>query len=172
MKVKATLVSAVFAMCFLAQSNAQQTARVVRVKDGDTYVFKTGNRSFTVRLNKIDAPELKQNGGYGAYQFVSSLIIGKIVVYDSTGKDLYGRVLVSARLNGLRLDSIIIRNGWAWHYVNYDKETMLDTMMQQAISDKLGVWACGTLKVCPPSLWRGYNSRNKVKYCKGCNRIY
>jgi len=172
MKIKAAFISAAFAMCFLAQSNAQQTARVVRVKDGDTYVFKTDNRSFTVRLNKIDAPELKQNGGYGSYQFVSSLIIGKVVTYDSTGKDLYGRVLVSAKLNGLRLDSIIIRNGWAWHYVYYDRETMLDTLMQQAISDKLGLWACGVSKVCPPSLWRGYNSRNRAKYCKGCNRIY
>jgi len=172
MKLKVSLLSLAFVMCFLTQNKAQQTARVVRVKDGDTYVFKTGERSFTVRLNKIDAPELKQNGGYGAYQFVSSLIIGKIVEYDSTGKDKYGRVLVSAKLNGLRLDSIIIRNGWAWHYVYYDRETLLDTLMQEAISDKLGLWACGVSKVCPPSLWRGYNSRNRAKYCKGCKSIY
>ena len=172
MKLRISILSIAFVMCFLTQNKAQQAARVVRVKDGDTYVFKTDSRSFTVRLNKIDAPELKQNGGYGAFKFVSSLINGKIVEYDSTGKDIYGRVLVSAKLNGLRLDSIIIRNGWAWHYVFYDKELLLDTMMQEAISDHLGFWACGVSKVCPPSLWRGYNSRNRAKYCKGCKSIF
>lgn len=101
----------VFGTCFLTENKAQQTAQVVRVKDGDTYIFKNSIRPFTVRLTKIDAQEVKQNGGYGAYKFVSSLISGKRVVYDSTGKDKYGRVLVTVRLNGMRLDSFIIRNG-------------------------------------------------------------
>ena len=172
MKVKVILFSFAFVMCFLTQNKAQQTARVVRVKDGDTYVLQTGSRSFTVRLKKIDAPEIKQNGGHGAYKFVSSLINGKIVEYDSTGKDKYGRVLVSAKLNGLRLDSLIIINGWARHFVNYDNEPMLDISMQEAISGKSGLWKCGTNNVCPPWLWRGYNSRNRAKYCKGCKSIY
>ena len=172
MKVKVILFSFAFVICFLTQNKAQQTARVVRVKDGDTYVLQTSSRLFTVRLKNIDAPEIKQNGGYGAYQFISSLINGKIVEYDSTGKDKYGRVLVSAKLNGLRLDSLIIINGWAWHYVNYDNEPMLDFIMQEAIRDRLGLWKCGVDKVCPPWLWRGYKSRNRAKYCKGCKSIY
>jgi len=172
MKLKVTLFSFAFVMCFLTQNKAQQTARVVRVKDGDTYVLQIGVRSVTVRLKKIDAPEIKQNGGHGAYQFVSSLINGKIVEYDSTGKDKYGRVLVSAKLNGLRLDSLIIINGWAWHYVNYDNEPMLDIIMQEAIRDRLGLWKYVIDKVCPPWLWRGYNTRNRAKYCKGCKSIY
>lgn len=158
-------------MCFGVKLQAQNTARVIRVKDGDTYVLQTENRQITVRLNKIDAPELKQNGGVSAAKFVSSLILGKNIVYDSTGKDKYGRVLANATINGLRLDSIIIRNGWAWHYVNYDKETMLDNAMQEAITEHLGIWKCGTLKVCPAWLWRSYNDKNKEKYCKGCKTI-
>ena len=172
MKLKVALFSFAFIMCFLTQNKAQQTARVVRVKDGDTYVFQNGGRLFTVRLTKIDAPEIKQNGGHGAYQFVSSLINGKIVEYDSTGKDKYGRVLVSAKLNGKRLDSFIIRNGWAWHYLEYDNEPMLTISTQEAIRDRLGLWKCGVDKVCPPWLWRGYNSRNRLRYCKGCKSIF
>lgn len=172
MKVKVTLFLFAFVMCFLTQNKAQPTARVVRVKDGDTYVLQTGSRLFTVRLKKIDAPEIKQNGGYGAYQFLRSLINGKIVEYDSTGKDKYGRVLVSAKLNKLRLDSLIIINGWAWHYVNFDNEPMLDIIMQEAIRDRIGLWKCGVDKVCPPWLWRGYNNLNRAKYCKGCKSIY
>jgi endonuclease YncB( thermonuclease family) len=36
--------------------------------------------------------------------------------YDSTGKDLYGRVLADIWINNQRLDSTLISNGWAWHY--------------------------------------------------------
>jgi endonuclease YncB( thermonuclease family) len=39
-----------------------------------------------------------------------------MVSYDSTGKDLYGRVLADIWLNNQRLDSTLISNGWAWHY--------------------------------------------------------
>lgn len=150
------------------QGIAQRTAKVIKVKDADTYVFEVGARILTVRLNKIDAPELKQKSGFEAYQFVSSLIIGKTVTYDSTGKDKYGRVLAGAKLNGMRLDSIIISNGWAWHYIAYDKEELLDELMQEAIRNKLGLWKCGMKNVCPPWLWRGYNEKSRARYCKGC----
>ena len=52
MKQKVALFSFAFMMCFLTQNKAQQTARVVRVKDGDTYVFQNGGRLFTVRLTR------------------------------------------------------------------------------------------------------------------------
>ena len=148
---------------------AQSTARVVRVKDGDTYVLVDGSNTFTARLLKIDAPEMKQKSGIEAYRFVNGTIAGKMVGYTGTAKDRYGRTLVSITINGLRLDSLIIRNGWAWHYLNYDNETMLDYAMQQAISDSLGLWSCGNANVCPPWLYRGYNAKNKIRYCKGCS---
>ena len=148
---------------------AQSTARVVRMKDGDTYVLADGNNTFTARLLKIDAPELKQKSGMEAYRFVNGTIAGKMVGYTGTAKDRYGRTLVSITINGLRLDSLIIRNGWAWHYVNYDNETMLDNAMQEAIGDSLGLWSCGNANVCPPWLYRGYNAKNKIRYCKGCS---
>ncbi|WP_206106590.1 thermonuclease family protein [Ilyomonas limi] len=147
---------------------AQSTARVVRVKDGDTYVFRSGARVFTVRLTKVDAPEMKQAFGFTAYQCVNQLLTGKAVEYDSVGKDLYGRVLVSVKLDGKRLDSLLIRNGWAWHYIAYDTETMLDNLMNEAIMTHSGLWACGVNHVCPPWLYRSYNERNRAKYCKGC----
>ena len=148
---------------------AQSTARVVRVKDADTYVLADGNNTFTARLLKIDAPELKQKSGMEAYRFVNGTIAGKMVGYTGTAKDRYGRTLVSITINGLRLDSLIIRNGWAWHYVNYDNETMLDNAMQEAIGDSLGLWSCGSSSVCPPWLYRAYNAKNKIRYCKGCS---
>lgn len=164
------LFTTVLLLTSYTKTMSQQTARVMRVKDADTYVVVTGTRMFTARLTKVDAPELKQHFGFAAYQYVNQLLTGKEIEYDSVGKDLYERVLVSVKLAGKRLDSILIQNGWAWHYLNYDHEPLLDSLMKQAISDHAGLWACGADKACPPWLWRGYNERNRAKYCKGCTK--
>jgi len=147
---------------------AKETARVVRVKDGDTYVFRKGNTDFTVRLKNIDAPELKQPFGYLSFVYTSKLISGKMVSYDSTGKDLYGRVLADVWLNNQRLDSTLISKGWAWHYQQYSNDTLLKSLMVSAINANKGLWKCGMNGVCPPSFWRTYNFKNKSKYCKSC----
>jgi micrococcal nuclease len=101
---------------FTLKVDANDSARVVRVKDGDTYVFRKGKTDFTVRLKNVDAPELKQPYGYLSFVNTSKLLSGRMVSYDSTGKDLYGRILADIWVNNQRLDSTLIRNGWAWHY--------------------------------------------------------
>ena len=149
-------------------ASAKDSARVVRVKDGDTYVFRKGNTDFTVRLKNVDAPELKQPFGYLSFVYTSKLISGKMVSYDSTGKDLFGRVLADVWINNQRLDSILISNGWAWHYQQFSKDTLLKALMVSAINTNKGLWKCGMIGVCPPSFWRTYNLKNKSKYCKSC----
>jgi micrococcal nuclease len=149
-------------------ASAKDSARVVRVKDGDTYVFRKGNTDFTIRLKNIDAPELKQPFGYLSFVYTSKLISGKTVSFDSTGKDLYGRVLADIWLNNQRLDSTLISNGWAWHYQTYSSDTLLKSLMVSAINTNKGLWKCGMNGVCPPSFWRTYNLKNKSKYCKSC----
>jgi endonuclease YncB( thermonuclease family) len=148
--------------------SANDTARVVRVKDGDTYVLRKSNRDFTVRLKNVDAPELKQPYGYLSFVNTSKLLSGRIVSYDSTGKDLYGRVLADIWVNNKRLDSTLIRNGWAWHYQTYSKDSLLKSMMVLAINEKIGLWKCGMDGVCPPSFWRSYNLKDRSKYCNTC----
>lgn len=147
---------------------AKETARVIRVKDGDTYVFKDNTKEFTVRLKNVDAPESKQQFGFLSGIYVSQLILGKVVQYESTGTDIYKRVLADVWIDNKRLDSILIRNGWAWQYVQYSNDILLKQCMQLAIDEKKGIWKCGTMAVCPPSLWRKYSIKEKNKYCSGC----
>ena len=149
-------------------ASANDSARVVRVKDGDTYVFRKGNTDFTVRLKNVDSPELKQPFGYLSFVLTSKLISGKMVSYDSTGKDLYGRVLADIWIDNKRLDSTLIRNGWAWHYQAYSNDTLLKSMMVLAINEKIGLWKCGMNGVCPPTFWRSYNLKNRNKFCSTC----
>ncbi len=147
---------------------ANDSARVVRIIDGDTYVLRKENKDFTVRLKNVDAPESKQAFGFLSGIYVSQLILGKVVLYDSIGNDLYGRVLADIWLNNQRLDSTLIRNGLAWNYQQYSNDTLLKSMMVLAINEKKGLWKCGMVGVCPPNLWRSYTARKRSKYCNGC----
>lgn len=162
------ITSLILLLVIASNASAKDSARVVRVKDGDTYVLRKGNTDFTVRLKNVDSPELKQPYGYLSFVNTSKLILGKIVSYDSTGKDLYGRVLADVWINNQRLDSTLISNGWAWHYQTYSNDTLLKSLMVLAINEKIGLWKCGMIGVCPPSFWRSYNLKNKSKYCKSC----
>ena len=118
----------IISLAFCLKLSANDSARVVRVKDGDTYVLRKGNTDFTVRLKNVDAPELKQPYGYLSFVNTSKLLFGRMVSYDSTGKDLYGRVLADIWINNQRLDSTLIRNGWAWHYQTNSKDSLLKSM--------------------------------------------
>ena len=156
------------AMFFSLKTTASDSARVVRVKDGDTYVLRKGNTDFTVRLKNVDAPESKQAFGFLSGIYVSQLILGKVIRYDNTGMDIYKRVLADVWVNNQRLDSILISNGWAWHYQQYSNDTFLKSLMVLVINEKKGLWKCGMIGVCPPSFYRSYNSKNRSKFCNGC----
>ena len=133
----------IISLAFCLKLSANDSARVVRVKDGDTYVLRKGNTDFTVRLKNVDAPELKQPYGYLSFVNTSKLLSGRMVSYDSTGKDLYGRVLADIWINNQRLDSTLISNGWAWHYQQYSSDTLLNSIMKLAINENRGLWKCG-----------------------------
>ena len=146
----------------------QKEVRVKRVIDGDTFVAEWQGKSYHCRIANIDAPELKQFYGAEAYRYLNDLIIGKKLELDSLRKDMYGRIIISAKLNNKRLDSLIVREGWAWFYVNYSTDAKIKNCMDLAVAESKGLWMCGANKVCPPWLFRKYNYRNRMKYCKGC----
>ena len=169
MKQKSIFLTLGFFLCFWVQIEAQTNAIVIRVVDGDTYQMLKGKQIFTVRLLNVDAPETKQSFGEAAKDSVSKLILGKTVLVDSLKLDRYNIVLASVTINGKSLDSILVSNGWAWHYVEYSNKAELATMQEMAINKHLGLWKCGANKVCPPSVFRSLNAKNRAKYCNACS---
>ncbi len=147
----------------------QVQARVMQVKDGDTYILKVGDSLHTVRLLNVDAPELNQSWGLQSQEKVRTLILGKYVSYEYLKKDLYNRELGHIKVGKKSLDSILIKNGWAWHYINYDRNKKLELLMKKASDKKLGLWECGKENICPPWLFRTYNAKYRNRYCRGCN---
>ena len=159
-----------FLSALMLSAMANQTAKVVRVWDGDSFNLLVKGEVISTRLANVDAPEMNQLWGKESQREVSKLILGKDVEFENLGLDKYKRTLVMIYLKGERLDSLLIANGLAWHYVNFSKDEMLAKCQTIAVDKKLGLWECGAKGVCPPWLFRQYNYRNKLKYCKGCSK--
>lgn len=169
MKAIKLLILLPFLMLQIASAFAQNSATVIRVVDGDTYQLLKGKRVFTARLLNVDAPETKQSFGEAAKDSVSKLILGKTVQFDSVKLDRYDRVLGNISIKGMALDSLLIANGWAWFYAEYSNKVELEKLQNEAVNKRLGLWKCGFNRVCPPSVYRKLNAKNRAKYCNGCN---
>ena len=148
---------------------AQISGKVVEVRDGDSFYIVWNGKKHLCRLAHVDAPELKQSFGIASRDSVRKVILGKTVMIDSLGEDLYRRVIINLKVNGISLDSLMIRKGWAWNYLAYSKSKNLALVMNDAVEEKTGIWKCGTNGVCPPWLFRKYDYKNKLRYCISCN---
>lgn len=116
--------------------------KVVKIKDGDTLGLLTGdNQQITVRLAEIDCPEKSQAFGQAAKKFTSDLCFGKEVKLIGNEHDRYGRTVAQVVLiDGTNVNYALVKNGYAWQYKAYSKNTELATLEQQAREDKLGLW--------------------------------
>ena len=129
----------------------EETGRVVRVVDGDTYDVLAGSVVYRVRL----------------------LGTKRKVLLTRQGADLYGRTLASVRLPvasgpALALDSLLVVRGWAW--VWDPKHQVAGRAAQQvaAVTARRGLWKCGAVGVLTPRQWRQFNYKNKRRYGVGC----
>ena len=105
---------------------------------------------------------------YKAKQFTSSLVDGKrvgIVAYDI---DKYGRTVGAVLVDGVNVNEEIVRNGYAWQYRKYCKESFwsnwirLENAARQA---RVGSWHDND--PMPPWGWRkakrgAVNKRNTI----------
>ena len=116
---------------------------VTDVHDGDTI---TVDYKHKIRLQYIDAPELKQEAGEDARDHLAYFAMGMPVNIDVAGKpDRYGRLLGVARLGkkgskgGKNLNETMLKDGYAWQY--YDKDSRRAALMTQARANYAGLWA-------------------------------
>lgn len=132
---------------------------VVQVYDGDTYKVLDKGKFQIIRLANVDAPELGQYYGKVVKAAVSKLILAKVVKVDAYGRDRFGRTIANITVDGKGLDSILISQGWAWHYVQYSHHKYLLIFEDIAKEARLGMWRCQ--HNVPPWIWRNFNKRQK-----------
>lgn len=118
-------------------------ATVVAVYDGDTITVRA-DKTVKIRLDGIDAPELKQPHGQASKQALSGLVFGKTITVTPANKDRYGRTVAQIKADGVDVNNRMVEMGAAWWYTDYAKH---DTIKQQLQSDaqghKRGLWADG-----------------------------
>lgn len=126
---------------------------VVGVHDGDSITVLTADKvQVKVRLEGIDAPELKQAFGNTAKAALSGLVFEKPVVVNVTGKDRYKRTLGVVMVGGVNANLELVRLGMAWRYDKYSKDAALLAAQNEAKAAKRGLWADSD--PVPPWAWR------------------
>ena len=104
-------------------SFAQIIGKVVSITDGDTFSIFVKDSTIKVRLYGIDSPEKKQPFGSKAKQELGNLIFNKEITIRSMGHDRYSRLLGIVFLDSICVNEYMLKNGLAWHFIKYDKNT-------------------------------------------------
>jgi micrococcal nuclease len=137
--MKKSLLLLFFTFYFITNS---QTYKVIGVKDGDTVSILMEGKEQTVRLAHIDCPEKKQPYGTKAKQVVSDLCFGQYVKLIGDGKmDRYKRLIAEIVLpNGININQKLVKNGLAWHFKKYSKDSKYAQLETEARTKKAGLW--------------------------------
>ena len=121
--------------------------KVINVHDGDTItVLDQNDKKFHIRLQGIDAPELKQEFGSVSQENLSRLVLGKQVTIVWNKVDKYRRTVGTIMLDGHDMNIEQVKAGLAWHFKKYaDEQEPQDRISyaaaeQQARAAKLGLW--------------------------------
>ena len=121
--------------------------KVINVHDGDTVtVLDQSNKKFHIRLQGIDAPELKQEHGSVSQQNLSRLVLDKQVTIFWTKVDKYRRTVGTIKIDGQDMNILQVKAGLAWHFKKYEDEQEPQDRItyaaaeQQARAAKLGLW--------------------------------
>ncbi len=136
--------------------------KVVAITDGDTFKLLTKDSTLIkVRLANIDCPERKQPFSKRAKQFASDAIFSKTVILKVLKKDRYRRYISNVIYDdSLSLCHELIKNGLAWHYRKYSKDSVLQALEDEARENKLGLWQ--NKNAIAPWKWRDLK-KNKDK---------
>ncbi len=91
---------------------------VIKVHDGDTITVRWKERDFDfpVRFLGTDSPELNEEGGHEARDFLKDLIEGEevdILINKNNRVGKWGRLLGKIRHRGLDVGNMMLNFGWA-----------------------------------------------------------
>ena len=120
------------------------SGKVVSVTDGDTIKVLHDGKEEVIRLYGVDSPEKKQSFGQKARDFTTSLVAGKTVEVEPRNTDRYKRTVAVVSVDGQNVNELTVRNGYAWVYRKYCKESFCLSWKEKersAKESKIGMWS-------------------------------
>ena len=154
---------------FISNANSEEIYGKAKVVDGDTIHIK----SYKIRLEGIDAPEMKQKCkkefiristiigmsftkdyacGVESKKKLINKIDNRLIKCISLSKDRYKRYLATCYKNSINLNKWMVRNGHSVAYERYSKQYVKDE--DYAKKNKLGIWQSSFIR---PEKWRKLN---------------
>ncbi len=94
-----------------------------------------------MRLQGIDAPEVKQAFGTKSRDRLAELTLRKVVRVNVHEHDRYGRLLADIEVAGQGVNGRMVADGLAWHYARYSKDAGLAAAEREARAARRGLWA-------------------------------
>lgn len=128
-------------------------AMVQRVIDGDTIDVLIDKNTVRVRLEGIDAPELSQENGAAAKQYLARYIQGYAVDIVLGNRDKYGRTLgdvymptldpATQQTSRISVNELLVQSGhaWAYRYKGEVQDSRYEPLEALARTKKRGLWA-------------------------------
>lgn len=139
-------------------SLAQITGKAIVIDDGDTFILLTPQqKEITIRLYGIDSPEYGQAFGEAAKENLARLIFNKNVQVINKDLDQYGRIVGIVVYSNRNINELMIQQGYAWHYRQYDENPVWEKDELNARKLRKGLWA-GSNPVAPWN-WRHNGNR-------------
>ena len=136
-------------------ANCKNSDNSIRIIDGDTIILN----SEKIRFYGIDTPEKKQkckdrNGlSYPCGEFATNelkkIISSGQLFCKKRATDRYGRSISICYVNGVDINSLMVKNGWALAYRKYSRDYIDEE--KEAKDKKMGMWAG---KFIAPWRWR------------------
>jgi endonuclease YncB( thermonuclease family) len=147
---KLILIAAMLTACTVANAEFYSIhtigGTVTKVSDGDTLIVKSKHKTITVRLSRIDAPEISHYGkpaqpyGNEARDWLREVVKGENVVVYIEGVDKYGRTIGTVNMGNENINALMVEDGYAWVYDQDVQGAGLNELESVAREKKKGLW--------------------------------
>jgi endonuclease YncB( thermonuclease family) len=144
---------AIASLATAAKPHYTLTGKVVAIADGDTLtVLDESKTQHRIRLAGIDAPEKSQAFGNKSREALGDKVFQQSVRVEVIDIDRYHREVGRIFLGNRFINMEIVKDGFAWRYVQYDKPGEFTTAEADAREHRRGLWA--DPNPSPPWEWR------------------
>jgi endonuclease YncB( thermonuclease family) len=136
-----------------AKPHYEITGEVVAIADGDTLtIIDESKTQHKIRLAGIDAPEKAQAFGTKARENLAAKVFRQTVRVEVIDVDRYHREVGRIFLGDRFVNMEMVRDGFAWRYVQYDKPGEFTAAEIDAREHRRGLWV--DANPTPPWEWR------------------
>ena len=134
--------------------------RAIEVQDGDTFDLAYGTGVVRIRIKGIDAPEMGQVFGATSKRILQALLFNQTLDVVIVGQDQYQRYVSVVQINGIDLGLRMIKDGYAWNYVQFSDDPRYESAQQFASSRQRGLWFAA--ERVPPWVYRRQKSETTL----------